>query len=77
MAASYPSARITIDPDICFGAPCIAGSRIRVVDVLDNLAGGATDAEIIGDFPELTLEDIRAALTYAAQIAARPVIIAA
>lgn len=77
MSITYLSDRITVDPDICFGKPCIVGTRIRVVDVLDNLANGASSQEIIEDFPELTVADIEASLRYAAQIADRPVIIAA
>jgi uncharacterized protein (DUF433 family) len=77
MATTYLTECITVDPEICFGKPCIKGTRIRVVDVLDNLASGASAQEIVDDYPELTLEDISAALRYAAVIAARPVIIAA
>lgn len=72
MVLTYLSDHITVDPDICFGKPCIAGTRIRVVDVLDNLANGASVAEIIEDFPELTHADMSASLRYAAHIAASP-----
>jgi len=58
--------RITFNPRQCGGRPCIRGLRIRVKDVLDMLAGGATEAEILHDFPYLELEDIRASLEYAA-----------
>jgi uncharacterized protein (DUF433 family) len=58
--------RITVDPGKCGGRPCIRGLRIRVKDVLDMLAGGASEPEILKDFPDLELEDIRAALAYAA-----------
>ncbi len=57
---------ITIDPQIRFGQPCIRGMRITVSDVLSWLASGMTEHEILGDFPELTREDIKAALAYAA-----------
>ena len=57
--------RITINPEQCGGRPCIRGMRIRVVEVLDMLAEGATEAEILQDFPDLTAEDIRASLKYA------------
>lgn len=60
------SERITIDPGVCGGRPCIRGLRIRVADVLDMLAGGATRAEILADYPYLEDEDITAALEYAA-----------
>jgi uncharacterized protein (DUF433 family) len=61
--------RITVDPDICFGKPCIRGTRMRVSDVLDLLAAGATRAEILADYPYLEDADITAALTYAARTA--------
>ena len=57
--------RITVDPAQCGGRPCIRGMRIRVKDVLDMLAGGATEAEILQDYPYLEAEDIRACLEYA------------
>jgi len=57
--------RITFDPEQCSGRPCIRGMRIRVKDVLDMLAGGASEAEILADFPDLEAEDIRACLQYA------------
>ncbi len=57
---------ITIEPDKRSGKPCIRGLRITVQDVLEYLAGGMTAEEIIADFPELTLHDIRACLAYAA-----------
>lgn len=58
--------RITFDPDQCGGRPCIRGMRIRVKDVLEMLAGGASEAEILEDFPYLEAEDIKACLTFAA-----------
>jgi len=58
---------ITIDPKIRFGKPCIRGMRISVYDVLSWLATGMTNEEILKDFPELTIEDIRACLAYAAE----------
>ena len=57
--------RITFNPSQCGGRPCIRGMRIRVKDVLDMLAGGATEAEILQDFPYLEAEDIQACLEYA------------
>lgn len=59
--------RITIDPRIRSGKPCIKGTRIAVADVLDYLGGGMAAAEILGDFPDLTAEDIQACLTFAAE----------
>jgi len=58
--------RITSNPSQCGGRPCIRGMRIRVKDVLDMLAGGSTEAEILKDFPYLEPDDIRACLEYAA-----------
>ena len=57
---------ITIDPAIRSGKPCIRGMRITVSDVLEYLAGGMSEDEILHDFPYLTREDIRACLAFAA-----------
>jgi uncharacterized protein (DUF433 family) len=57
---------ITLEPGKRGGRPCIRGMRITVADVLGWLAAGMSHAEIIADFPELTEDDIRAALAYAA-----------
>jgi uncharacterized protein (DUF433 family) len=57
---------ITIEPGKRGGKPCIRGLRITVCDVLDYLASGMTEAEILQDFPDLTGEDIRACLAFAA-----------
>lgn len=57
--------RITFDPEQCSGRPCIRGMRIRVKDVLEMLAGGASEAKILEDFPDLEAGDIRACLQYA------------
>lgn len=62
----YP--RITVDPGIRFGKPCIAGTRIGVSDILDLLAHGASRSEILDDFPSLVDEGITAALTYSARM---------
>jgi uncharacterized protein (DUF433 family) len=59
--------RITIDPEQCGGRPCIRGTRIRVVDVLDLLANGLTSEEILAEMPDLESEDIRACLRYASR----------
>jgi uncharacterized protein (DUF433 family) len=58
---------ITIDPDRRFGKPCVRDSRIAVYDVLSWLAAGMTHSKIIEDFPQLTEEDIRACLAFAAE----------
>lgn len=57
---------ITIDPQVRFGKPCIRGMRISVYDILGWLASGMTMNEIIEDYPKLTIEDITATLSYAA-----------
>lgn len=57
---------ITIEPDKRSGQPCIRGLRMTVQDVLEYLAAGMTPEEIVADFPDLTLEDIRACLAFAA-----------
>jgi uncharacterized protein (DUF433 family) len=57
---------ITIEPGKMGGKPCIRGLRITVYDVLDYLASGMTEGEILHDFPDLTREDIRASLAFAA-----------
>lgn len=73
--AGFP--RIAVDPQVCGGRPVIAGTRVRVTDVLEMLAGGASPGEIVADFPYLSDEDVRAALAYAAHMADHPVVLAA
>ena len=68
--------RITVDPEICGGRPCIRGLRVRVKDVLDMLAGGSTRVQILEDYPYLEDEDITAALEFASRAADHPVLIA-
>ena len=58
--------RITIDPDVRSGKPCIKNTRITVYDILEYLAGGMTETEILSDFPSLTREDIQAVFSFAA-----------
>ena len=69
--------RITIRPEQCHGQPCIRGMRIRVIDVLEMLAGGMTHPEILADYPYLEEDDIRASLAYAAQEMNHPIVTAA
>ena len=59
--------RIAVDPAIRFGKPCVQGTRIAVGDVLGYLAGGMTETQIVADFPQLTSDDVRACLAYAAE----------
>ena len=61
--------RITIDPNLCHGKPCIRGLRYPVENVLEWLAGGMTIEEVLSDYEDLTREDILAALAFAARIA--------
>jgi uncharacterized protein (DUF433 family) len=61
--------RIAFDSEVCGGRPTVAGTRVRVSDVLEMLAGGASGAEIVEDLPYLSVEDIRACLGYAADAA--------
>jgi uncharacterized protein (DUF433 family) len=57
---------ISVNPSVRSGKPCIKGTRITVYDVLEYLAGGMSEEEILSDFPDLTLENIRACLAFAA-----------
>ncbi len=59
--------RITIEPGKYGGRPCLRGTRMRVVDVLELLSAGADHAEILRDYPAVELDDIRACLEYAAR----------
>jgi uncharacterized protein (DUF433 family) len=68
MTTTYLTERITVNPDVCFGKPCIRGMRLRVIDVLDLLAAGADEQEILSDYPYLEAEDIPACIAFASQI---------
>lgn len=68
--------RVTLIPGLCGGRPTIRGMRIRVQDVLEMLASGMSEAEILDDFPDLEAADIRACLVYAARELAHPVLVA-
>lgn len=58
--------RVSVNPGVRSGKPCITGTRITVYDVLEYLAGGMSEDQILSDFPDLRREDIRAALSFAA-----------
>ena len=60
--------RISVDSEVCFGKPCIRGTRIWVSLIIDNLGAGVTEQELLGSYPGLSHEDILAALTYAAEM---------
>jgi len=66
--------RITVDPQQCGGRPCIRSLRIRVKDVLDLLAAGASREEILSDYPLLEPEDIKAVLEFAARQSDHPIL---
>ena len=66
--------RITVDPNKCGGRPCLRGLRIRVKDILDLLAAGASREEVLADYPLLEDADITAALKYAALSSDHPVL---
>jgi len=68
--------RVTFNPNQCGGRPCIRGMRIRVKDILDLLAAGVSEAQILADFPYLEKEDILAALAFAAEEANHPILVA-
>lgn len=68
--------RITINPEQCGGRPCIRGMRIRVIDVLDLFAAGLSAEDILEEMPDLEMEDLTAALQYAARRFDHPVLAA-
>jgi uncharacterized protein (DUF433 family) len=69
--------RITMNPEVCGGRPCVRGMRIRVKDVLDLLAAKVPEAEILEDFPYLEADDIQACIEFAAAQADHPVLLSA
>lgn len=71
--AGFP--RISVDPRVCGGRPVIKDTRVRVTDVLEMLAGGASPEQIATDFPYVSEEDVRAALAYAAAQADHAVVL--
>jgi len=68
--------RITTNPEQCGGRPCIRGMRIRVIDVLDLFAAGLSVDQILEEMPDLEMDDLKAALQYAARKLDHPVIAA-
>jgi len=60
--------RISVNPKVCFGKPCIKGTRIWVSLLLDKLAHGLTEAELMEAYPQLTHEDVLAAIAYGAEV---------
>ncbi|MCU0319680.1 MAG: DUF433 domain-containing protein [Flavobacteriales bacterium] len=57
--------RITVDPELCGGRPCIRGMRIRVTDILDLLTSGLSSQQVVEELPDLELADVEAALKFA------------
>ena len=68
--------RISINPEQCGGRPCIRGMRIRVIDILDLYAAGLTAPQILDEMPDLEMDDLTAALRYAARRLDHPVVAA-
>ncbi len=68
--------RITINSEQCGGRPCIRGMRIRVIDILDLYAAGLTAKEILDEMPDLEMDDLKAALSYAARRLDHPIVAA-
>ena len=68
--------RITVNPEPCGGRPCIRGMRIRVIDVLDLFAAGLSAEQILEEMPDLEMDDLKAALNYAARRLDHPVLAA-
>ena len=62
--------RITVDPNVCFGKPCVRGHRIRVSLVLNWLASGKAIDEVLAEYPQLTREDVLACIAYGAEVSA-------
>ncbi|HEV2382911.1 MAG TPA: DUF433 domain-containing protein [Terriglobia bacterium] len=73
---SDPMRRITINPEQCGGRPCMRGMRIRVIDVLDLLAAGLSAQQVLEELPDLEMDDVKAALAYAARRLDHPVLVA-
>ncbi|MBS3733751.1 MAG: DUF433 domain-containing protein [Phycisphaerae bacterium] len=61
--------RISVDPNVCHGQACVRSTRVMVSVILDNLAEGTTVQQIVADYPSLAVEDVRAAIAYAADLA--------
>ncbi len=68
MASTELLNRITVDPDVCSGKPCIRGHRVRVSLVLDRLAAGESADAILRDYPGLAREDILACIAYGSEM---------
>lgn len=67
--------RVTIDPNVCGGKPCIKGTRIWVSLVLDLLAGGMAESELLAEYPQFSHEDVLAAIAYGAEAARERIVL--
>ena len=65
---------ISVDPNVCHGKACFTGTRVLVSAILDNLATGQTPEQIVENYPSLSVEEIRSALSYAAELAGERVV---
>jgi uncharacterized protein (DUF433 family) len=68
MSSAQLLSRITVDPNVCHGKPCIRGLRYPVEMLLELLSGDMTEQQILADFPDLEAADLRAAIAYAARL---------
>jgi uncharacterized protein (DUF433 family) len=68
MATTKLLSRISVDPKVCHGKPCIRGTRIMVSVILDNLAEGRNPEKIVRDYPPLKIEDVKAAISYTSEL---------
>ncbi len=75
MNESAPNDRVTADPGVCGGRPCIRNTRVEIAVILDGLAEGLTVDDLIDHYPQLTRDDVRTALAYAAELAHEGVVI--
>lgn len=73
---TYLTDRITIDPELCGGRPCVRGMRIRVSDILDLYSTGLTAGQILEEMPDLEADDLKACLQYASKRIDHPVLAA-
>jgi uncharacterized protein (DUF433 family) len=71
---TYLTDRITVDPEQCGGRPCIRGMRIRVSDVVDLLATGMNNQQVIEELPDLELADVTACMNYVSRLVDHPVV---
>jgi uncharacterized protein (DUF433 family) len=72
---TYLTDRITVDPEQCGGRPCIRGMRIRVSDVIDLLATGMNNHQVIEELPDLELADVAACMNYVSRLVDHPVVV--